>query len=176
MAQLEARLRRFEDAEAIRACVHRYMALCDRLDASTPLAELLDCFTADALWTGNGARYAASFGGYQGRDEIGAMFRRYMSEPAHFAMNAHFLCNEQIDVQGDAATASWLMLQPSTFATGASHLNAARLTLEMARCAEDGPWRIARFETENVFSRPVSHWHSEAALPVPNPPTELTTQ
>ena len=151
LARLEARLQRFEDADAIRACVTRYMTLCDSLDAATPLHELLDCFTEDALWAGKGARYGASFGGHQGRDAIGAMFRRYMGSPAFFALNVHFLCSEQITPSGDDA----------------SHLNAARLRLQMARCA-DGRWRIARFETENLFSRPVSHWHSDADLPVPS--------
>lgn len=164
----ERRLRRFEDVQAIRGCVHRYMALCDALDAATPLDALLDCFTEDAVWAGKGARYGASFGGHRGRAAIGAMFRRYMGEPPHFAFNAHFLTSELIEPDGDdAAQAQWLMLQTSSFsASGASHLNAARLRLGMARCA-DGRWRIARFETENLLSRPVSHWHSDAPLPVP---------
>ena len=170
-ASLEARLQRFEDAEAIRACVTRYMTLCDKLDAATPLNQLLDCFTEDALWAGKGVRYGASFGGHQGREAIGAMFRRYMGTPPHFALNVHFLCSEQITPSGDdSAEAQWLMLQTSTFADGVSHLNTARLSLQMARCA-DGRWRIARFETENLFSRPVSHWQSDSALPLPSVPT-----
>jgi ketosteroid isomerase-like protein len=167
MAALQARLQRFEDAESIRACVTRYMALCDRLDAATPLDELLDCFTDDAVWRGKGERYARSFGGYQGREAIGAMFRTYMGTPAHFALNVHFLTTEAITPSGDGtAEASWVMLQTSTFADGRSHLNAARLQLGMARCA-DGQWRIARFETENLFSRPVDHWQRDTPLPVP---------
>ena len=174
---LERRLARFEDAAEISACVMRYMALCDGLDARTPLDELLDCFTEDAVWAGTGARYGTSFGSFQGREAIGAMFRRYMGDPPHFALNVHFLANEQIGpVDADSAQAKWLMLQASTFADGASHLNAARLTLEMTRCV-DGRWRIARFGTENVLSRPVSHWHSTAPLPLPpaaGPPTSAT--
>lgn len=175
LAALEARIQRFEDAAAIRACVQRYMALCDRLDASTPMDALGDCFTEDALWAGKGARYGASFGGHQGRAAIVAMLGRYRGSlpgeapprPPHFAFNAHFLCNEQITPLAEGrAQAGWLMLQTSTFAGGASHLNAAQLTLQMAR-GGDGRWRIARFETENLFSRPVDHWHSNAPLPVP---------
>jgi ketosteroid isomerase-like protein len=168
LAALEARLQRFEDAAAIRACVTRYMALCDRLDADTPLDLLLDCFTEHAVWAGKGARYGAGFGSHHGRAAIGAMFAGYMGRPAHFALNVHFLTSELITPGGaDAAQASWVMLQTSTFADGASHLNAAQLTLAMARCA-DGHWRIARFETENLFSRPVSHWQSAQALPLPD--------
>ena len=165
--ELDRRLRRFEDAEAVRRCVNRYMVLCDALDASTPIDELLDCFTPEATWAGKGQRYGKSFGGYKGRDQIGAMFRRYMGHPPHFALNVHFLANEQITPQPpDDALATWVMLQTSTFADGSSHLNAARLTLGMKRC-DDGAWRIHQFATENLFSRPVDHWNSASPLPVP---------
>jgi ketosteroid isomerase-like protein len=174
---LQARLQRFEDAEAIRACVLRYMALCDRLDAATPMDALGDCFTEDAVWAGKGARYGSAFGGHQGRAAIVAMLGRYRgSMPGdsetpvrapHFSFNAHFLCNEQIQATGaDTAAAAWQMLQTSSFSAGGSHLNAAQLQLQMRRC-NDGAWRIARFETENLLSRPVTGWHAEAALPVP---------
>lgn len=170
MADMEARLRRLEDADAIRARVTRYMTLCDSLDSATPLDELLDCFTEDAVWAGKGARYGTSFGGHRGREAIGAMFRRYMGTPPHFGLNVHFLCSEHIVPTGpDTAGAHWVMLQTSTFADGASHLNAARLTLQMARCPDE-QWRVARFETENLFSRPVTHWNSDRPLPVPTAP------
>lgn len=175
LAALEQRLQRLEDAQAIRDCVLRYMDLCDHLDAHTPMDALGDCFTEDALWAGTGARYGASFGGHQGRAAIVAMLGRYRgsvgheepARPPHFAFNAHFLTSEQISPTGpDTADAGWLMLQTSSFSAGGSHLNAARLRLQMQRGA-DGHWRIARFETENLLSRPVSTWHSDAALPVP---------
>ncbi|MCO5978709.1 nuclear transport factor 2 family protein [Ideonella oryzae] len=176
LVELEDRLERFEDAAAIRACVHRYMALCDRLDATTPMDALLDCFTEDAIWAGKGARYGESFGGHRGRAAIGAMLGAYRGSlpgedgpqrPPHFAFNAHFLCSELITPTGaDTARAEWTMLQTSTFADGRAHLNAAQLTLQMRRDT-DGHWRIAHFETENLLSRPVDHWHSDTALPVP---------
>lgn len=82
----------------------------------------------------------------------------------------HFLTSELIEVQDEGATGSWVMLQTSTFASGASHLNAARLTVRFAE--EEGQWRMAHFQTENLFSRPVSAWNSEADLPVPNKAAE----
>jgi len=60
----------------------------------------------------------------------------------------------------------WMMLQTSTFQSEASHLNAAKLRIKFKRNAE-GVWKIKHFQTENIFSRPVSHWHSTEALPVP---------
>ena len=169
IANLEARLKRFEAEHAIRACMNRYMVLCDALDASTQLTELAGLFTTDAVWEGKGAKYANSFGGYRGREEIGAMFSTYMQTPAHFALNVHFLTSELIEVGTDGASGSWVMLQTSTFASGASHLNAARLTVRFAE--ENGQWRMAHFQTENLFSRPVDAWNSEAALPVPSRPS-----
>ena len=175
LATVQARLQLLEDAQAIRACVLRYMAWCDRLDAHTPMDALGDCFTEDAVWTGTGARYQAAFGGHQGRAAIVAMLGRYRGSlpgetperAPHFRFNAHFLCNEAITATGpDQAQACWQMLQTSSFSAGGAHLTAAQLTLQMARGA-DGRWRIARFETENLLSRPVSTWHAEAALPVP---------
>ena len=165
LAQLQARLQRFETEHAVRACMNRYMALCDALDADTPLDDLAGLFTSDAVWEGKGARYAASFGGYRGRDAIRAMFASYMKTPAHFALNVHFLTSELIEVDEESALGSWVMLQTSTFASGASHLNAARLSVRFAR--EEDAWRMAHFQTENLFSRPVSAWNSEDTLPVP---------
>lgn len=170
IAELHARLARFETEHAVRACMNRYMVLCDALDASTPLDELAGLFARDAVWEGKGAKYASSFGGYRGREAIRAMFATYMKTPAHFALNVHFLTSELIEVQAEGATGSWVMLQTSTFASGASHLNAARLTVRFAE--EDGQWRMAHFQTENLFSRPVSAWNSEAQLPVPNKAAE----
>ncbi|PXW99369.1 SnoaL-like protein [Sphaerotilus hippei] len=167
LQQLEARLQTLEAEQAIRACVNRYMALCDRLDARTPLDELLSLFTEDAVWSGRGSRYGSSFGRHEGRAAIGTMLARYMGTPAHFALNVHFLCSELIHVDSPySADAHWVMLQTSTFADGRSHLNAAQLRLRMVHDL-DGQWRIARFETENLFSRPVDHWQSDTALPVP---------
>lgn len=167
LERLECAVRRAAAVEDIRRCVNRYMHLCDQLDASTPLDELAALFTRDAVWQGSGARYADSFGGHWGRAAIADMFRIYLTDPPHFRMNAHFLCSEQIVVDDTAqqATASWLMLQTSTFSSGASHLNAARLELRLAY--EEGRWRIAHFQTENVFSRPVARWEDDAPLPVP---------
>jgi hypothetical protein len=163
---LEARLDRLESAAAIRACLNRYMVLCDQLDARTPLDELAGLFTADAVWEGVGEKYRDTFGRLTGREAIRAMLARYTVAPPHFALNVHFLTSETIDVHApDAAAGSWVMLQTSTFASGASHLNAARLAIDFARA--EGRWRIAHFRTENLFSRPVDAWNATAALPVP---------
>ncbi len=148
--------------------MNRYMVLCDALDATSPLDELAGLFTRDAVWEGIGEKYAASFGRIEGRKAIRAMFAKYMTEPAHFAINVHFLTSELIDVIGSStATGSWVMLQTSTFANGASHLNAARLTVDFRR-GKAGVWRMDHFRTENLFSRPVDAWNKADPLPVPD--------
>lgn len=168
IADLQSQVRRLQAEGHIRACVTRYMALCDRLAADTPLDELAGLFTEDATWEGRGARYAGTFGVYRGRNAIAAMFRTYMRTPPHFALNVHFLCSETLAVAHDAlsADASWVLLQTSTFASGESHLNAAQLTLKLREEA-DGAWRIRLFQTENLFTRPTGAWNDSAPLPVP---------
>lgn len=167
---LEQRLRRFETEHAVRACMNRYMVLCDALDARTPIDELAGLFTLEAVWEGKGAKYTKSFGGYHGREAIAAMLAGYMKSPAHFALNVHFLTSELIEVGEDVVMGSWVMLQTSTFTSGASHLNAARLTVRFAE--EEGQWRMAYFQTENLFGRPVQAWTSDADLPVPAAPAQ----
>lgn len=164
--RLEARLARFEAEHAIRACMNRYMVLCDALDSETPLDELVGLFTRDAIWEGVGDKYRASFGRIEGREALRAMFAKYMTVPPHFLLNVHFMTTELIEVQdADRAIGSWVMLQTSTFASGASHLNAARLSVDFRRVK--GHWQMAHFRTQNLFSRPIDAWNQAEPLPVP---------
>lgn len=164
--QLEARLHRFESEHAVRQCMQRYMAICDELNASSPLDELVGLFTVDAIWEGLGEKYAKTFGRLQGQDAIRSMFAKYTVEPAHFAMNAHFLTGELIDVtQVESATGRWMMLQASTYSSGASHLGAAQLTVDFVQ--QQGGWKIAHFRTRSLFGRPVSSWTSDSLMPAP---------
>jgi hypothetical protein len=162
---VEQRLARLEAETAIRAVTARYMTLCDTLNSDTPMDELGALFTRDAEWIGGGVRYGAAFGGHRGRDAIVAMLSAYRGPPPHFALNAHFLASETIRVEGERAGGGWMMLQCSTYADGRSDLRSARLVVGFA--IEDGAWRIARFETENLFSRPIDRWDDPTPIPVP---------
>jgi len=168
VSELAIILRRLEALEAegaIRRVIARYMELCDTLGPDTPMDELGELFTRDALWAGKGARYGAAFGGHSGRAAIVAMLDAYRGPVPHFAFNAHYLSSETITVDGQSATGSWMMLQCSTYADGRSDLRSARLSVGFAQ--EEGAWRIARFETENLLSRAVDRWSDEAPIPVP---------
>ncbi|MBH0111893.1 nuclear transport factor 2 family protein [Novosphingobium sp. YJ-S2-02] len=173
LAGLVERLTRLEAESAIRAVMARYMEICDTLGPDSPMAELGALFTREAVWTGVGARYAGAFGGHGGREAIVAMLAHYQGEPGrrapHFAMNAHFLSSETIRVAGESARGQWMMLQTSTYADGRSDLRSARLNVAFA--FEEGAWRIARFETENLFSRPVDRWDDPAPVTVPDQQT-----
>ena len=164
-AALLLRLDRLESENAIRSVMADYMRFCDRLDAATPMRELGDLFAEDAIWAGRGARYSAGFGVHRGRKAIVAMLDRYRVPEPHFTLNAHFLTSEKIDVHGDSATGGWMMLQIATYASGASDLRGARLYVDFMR--RDEHWKIQRFETENLFSRPVDRWDDPSPLPVP---------
>lgn len=171
-AKLQRQLTCLQAAQAIRSTMARYMELCDRLDANTPLDELVGLFTADTVWRGKGARYASTFGAVHGREALKTMFSAYTGVPPHFALNVHFLCSEDIHVADDATRASgdWVMLQTSTYADGRSHLASARLSTQWRWDTSDphgAAWRIAVFETESLFSRPVDHWQADVPMPVP---------
>jgi hypothetical protein len=171
--RLEASTHQLEAQVAIRAVMTDYMCLCDRLDDRTPMLELGELFTVDAVWTGKGSRYGAAFGSHHGRDAIVAMLGAYR-EPPHFTFNAHYLTSEKIQVSADTARGEWLMLQTSTYSTGASDLRSARLTVDFLRRAPSVPhsavlWQISRFETENLFSRPVDRWDDPTPVLVPRP-------
>lgn len=160
------RLAQLEAQQAIRNCINRYMEICDALDANTDLDELMDLFDADSIWEGIGEKYAKSFGRYDSWQAIYSMFKSYTQKQSHFTMNAHFVSSEQIYLEQNQANATWLMLQTSTFRDGRSHLNAAKLSVKFKQ-QDDGRWKIKHFQTENIFSRPVSHWNSTDELPVP---------
>ena len=161
------RLQQLEDQQAARVCISNYMWLCDRLDSAETVQAIGDLFTADACWEGVGEPYAARLGRHLGREAIVAMMAGYVRTPAHFAMNAHFLCSEALSQQPDGPLIGrWLMLQTSAFTAGGAHLNAAELQIIFRR--EGGAMTMHHFTTRNLFSRPVSHWHAADALPVPD--------
>jgi hypothetical protein len=162
---LRVRLERLEAEHAIRGVMAEYMALCDRLDESTPMDELAELFTREAVWTGKGRLYQAAFGEHRGRAAISRMLGSYRGPPPHFEMNAHFLTSEWIDASARPALGRWMMLQTSTYMNGTSDLRCARLSVQFT--LEENRWRISRFETENLFSRSIDRWRDQTATPVP---------
>jgi hypothetical protein len=101
---LERRVQRLEDVEAIRTVTATYAHIVDkgyngkgRLDATA----LAGVFTKDATWTNAAFRARA-----EGVDNIVALLEK-STEPFKFAM--HSFTNPVIAVDGDTATATWLL-------------------------------------------------------------------
>jgi hypothetical protein len=167
---LALRVQTLEAESECRRVIARYFQICDRLGPDAPLDELASLFTLDATWQGKG-RYEDAFGGYQGRKAIVEMIASYCGSPPLFAMTGHFFSAEAIEVAGDKATGKWMMLQCSSYSDGRADLRSAALTIGFA--LDEGRWRIAHFESENIFSRRVDRWNDEATIPVPAlPPRE----
>lgn len=164
IAEFRARLERLEAESAVRRLIARYFELCDDLGPHTPIGELAGLFTRDARWEGKG-RYLKAFGAYDGRKAIADMLWSYCSPSAHFALTAHFLSSESIRINDDGADGRWMMLQTSTYADGRCDLRSAVLKVRFA--VEEGAWRIAHFQSLNIFSRRVGHWTDAADIPVP---------
>jgi len=166
ISELRRRVSVLEAESGVRRVLARYMEICDCLGPSTSMDELGALFCADAVWEGRGGKYADTFGGHRGREAIVRFLNSYREPMPHFSSNAHFLTSEQVRADGDRASGTWVMLQTPTFSDGSAFLLAARLHVDFRR--EDEGWRIYRFATTNLFSRPVERgWNAAIPLPVP---------
>lgn len=119
MSDLESRIRRIEDIEAIRHLKARYAEYADEKytdDHRRKSQEELDrigrlqagLFTEDAVWDGG-----EHFGTYRGRDAIFGFVRK-----GGWSFAMHYFLNPRIDVDGDRATARWMLWQTCTLTEG----------------------------------------------------------
>ena len=137
---LEARLKRIEDIEAIRRLKHRYASYCDDGYDADRLGEL---FLENAVWDG----------GMLGRFEGAAAIRRFFqacSKTVPFAI--HQVTNEILDVDGDRATGRWYLWEPLVFAKGDQAMWLAGRYDDVYRRV-NGEWR---FETVTIEVRMLS--------------------
>jgi ketosteroid isomerase-like protein len=154
--ELEARVRRLEDIEALKQLKHRYAALCDEDYDAERLAPL---FTNDAVWDGG------AMGRYEGREAI----RKFFAE-AHktvpFAI--HHVSNPILEVDGDRATGRWYLWQPCVFAgTDQAIWMAGRYTDTYRR--EDGLWRFEHVRIElRMLSPYEAGWAGVRVMEVPH--------
>ena len=103
---LQERIRRLEDIEALKQLKYRYAMACDDDYDAERLAPL---FTEDAVWDGG------PMGRCEGRDAIRAFFAG-TSKLVPFAI--HQVTNPLIEVEGDRARGSWYLWEPIVFAQG----------------------------------------------------------
>ncbi len=134
-SDLETRIQRLEDIEAIRALKVRYCDLCDRGYDADALAEL---FTEDAVWDGG------MFGRYESKRRI----HRFFSATGGIVRFArHYVTNSVVDVEGDRASGRWYLLQSATMPDGN---------------VERAVWGSARYDEEYV--RTPDGWKFQSVL------------
>ena len=104
LAELEARITRVEDIEAIKQLKARYCEICD--DDHNP-DRVTSVFAEDGIWE------SADFGQAQGHDAIRELFTGFKKM---FNFSQHNITNSIIEVDGNRATAMWYLEGPWTFA------------------------------------------------------------
>ncbi len=161
---LEARLRRLEDIEAIKQLKAMYCKHCDDNYDADALASL---FTEQAVWDGGG-----TFGRAEGREGI----RRHFSGAGkRVTIARHQVMNPMIEVgvdrrgthDPDAATGHWLLFQPCTNAgpDGEEAVWLAATYADEYRRNGDG-WLISETMIDVAFFTPFdTGWLDQRFLP-----------
>ena len=103
LADIERRLTRLEDIEAIKQLKARYCEICD--DDHNP-DRIASVFAEDGIWE------SADFGTAKGHAAIRELFKKFQKL---IAFSQHNVMNPIIEVDGDRATAEWYFLGPFTF-------------------------------------------------------------
>lgn len=102
LVELEKRITRIEDIEAIKYLKAEYCDICDDLHNPDRIASV---FAEDGIWE------SADFGQAQGHDEIRKLFQGFRDL---FSFSQHNIMNPRIDVNGDRATGIWYIMGPWT--------------------------------------------------------------
>jgi hypothetical protein len=129
IAELEQRISRLEDLEAIKQLKARYCEICD--DDHNP-DRITSIFAEDGVWEGRG------IGKARGHAEIRKLFEGFQKMMSY---SQHMVLNPVIEVDGDHAKGRWYFFGTFTFYEG----NQAKW--QAARYHEDyvkvnGDWKI----------------------------------
>ena len=99
---LEHRITRLEDIEAIKQLKARYCEICDDMHNPDRINSL---FVEDGIWE------SADFGEAKGHDAIRELFRGFQKM---FSFSQHNIMNPIIEIDGNRATGIWYLLGPWT--------------------------------------------------------------
>jgi SnoaL-like domain len=102
-SELEKRITRLEDIEAIKQLKALYCDICD--DNHNP-DRIVKIFAEDGIWEGG------DFGKAQGHDAIRKLFEGFAKR---ISFSQHNVFNPRIEVDGDRARGIWYFLGPFTF-------------------------------------------------------------
>jgi ketosteroid isomerase-like protein len=141
LSDIERRLTRLEDIEAIKQLKARYCQICD--DDHNP-QRITSVFTEDGIWE------SADFGRARGHQEIRQLFQKFQKL---IEFSQHDVMNSIIDVQGDTASGEWYFLGPFTFR---KNHQARWLALQYKDdyAKVDGQWKIAHLRVNLRLSAP----------------------
>jgi ketosteroid isomerase-like protein len=127
--ELEQRITRIEDLEAIKQLKARYCEICD--DDHNP-DRITSVFAEDAIWEGRGIAKA------KGHAEIRALFESFQKM---MSFTQHMTMNPIIDVDGDRAQGTWYFFGTFTFYEGnQAKWQSARYHEDYVKL--DGAWKI----------------------------------
>ena len=104
MSELEKRITRLEDIEAIKQLKARYCEICDDMHNPDRVASV---FAEDAIWESD------DFGKAEAHEAIRELFRNFQRM---FSFSQHNITNPIIEVNGDRATGMWYIMGPWTHA------------------------------------------------------------
>ena len=152
MTDIETRLQRLEDIEAIKQLKALYCAHCDDSYNADAIASL---FTPEAVWDGS-----PEFPKLDGREAIREFFAG-ANDIMSFAR--HQVINPMIEVDGDEATGSWMLFQPCTAAGEGAMWFAATYNDKYRRV--DGNWMIAGTRVLVAFYSPYEKGWDVERLP-----------
>ena len=99
---LEARITRLEDIEAIKQLKALYCDICDDMHNPNRVTSL---FADDGIWE------SADFGTAKGHDEIRNLFQKFQDM---FSFSQHNIMNPRIEIDGLRATGIWYIMGPWT--------------------------------------------------------------
>ena len=103
MAELEQRITRIEDIEAIKQLKARYCDICD--DDHNP-DRITTLFVEDGIWE------SGDSGKAQGHEAIRKLFQ---TAQQHVSFSQHMAMNPIIEIEGNRAKGTWYFFGPFTF-------------------------------------------------------------
>jgi len=140
LEEINDRLKRLEDIEALRALIVDYACACDRGNDPEMLAPL---FAEDGTWECQG------FGKYVGREQVAKGLHGIAGEKIWWSL--HYMISPRIELgaDGDTATAFWYLWEATTIPnehSGESEANWIGATYEASMVRREGRWQFASME------------------------------
>ena len=146
--ELERCLTELQDIEAIKQRKAEYCDICD--DAHNP-DRIVEIFTEDAVWEGEGVATT------RGHAELRRLFERFAQQ---VSFSQHNVFNPRIAVKGDTAHGSWNLLGPFTFREGRRQIWVA-VRYEEDYVKRNGKWKIQHLRGVGRMAAPYeAGWES----------------